>query len=175
MKNLLIPAAACIMILTFAIAQHLPKKTADTKTEMYQTSEKLEVFDGKKVVHTKAEWKKMLTPEQYTITREKGTEMPKSSEYNQNKEKGTYYCVSCNLPLYTSENKFDSGTGWPSFFKTIHPKNVTVAKDNSIGMERDEVVCARCDAHLGHVFEDGPQPTGLRYCMNGVALKFKKQ
>jgi peptide-methionine (R)-S-oxide reductase len=133
-----------------------------------------EVFDGKKVVKTEAEWKKILNHEQFEVARKKGTEPAFSSPLNKNKEKGTYYCVACKLPLFNSDNKFDSGTGWPSFWKPIHPKNVAEKKDGDMGMARTEVVCARCEAHLGHVFNDGPKPTGLRYCMDGVVLEFVK-
>ena len=128
-----------------------------------------------KIVKTKGEWKKLLTAEQFYITREQGTERPYSSEYNQNKETGIYYCVSCKNPLFSSATKFESGTGWPSFFAPFSLKSVSVGTDNSEGMSRDEVTCQRCDAHLGHVFNDGPKPTGLRYCMDGAALLFQKE
>ena len=128
-----------------------------------------------KVTKTNEEWKKELTPEQYYVTREKGTERPFSSSLNEIHEDGVFECVACGLPLYDAKAKFDSGTGWPSFYEPIAPENVREEVDNSLWQTRTEVLCARCDAHLGHVFNDGPKPTGLRYCMNGVAMKFVKK
>lgn len=128
----------------------------------------------KKVNKTDAEWKRVLTPDQYNVTRQKGTERPFSSPLNENHRDGVFQCVACGLPLFSSEAKFDSGTGWPSFWQPIAKENVREEVDSSLSEIRTEVLCARCDSHIGHVFPDGPKPTGLRYCMNGVALKFVK-
>jgi peptide-methionine (R)-S-oxide reductase len=131
-------------------------------------------FDGKRVEKTVEEWRAHLTPEQFYVLREEGTEPAFSGEYDKNKASGDYYCAACGLKLFSSKTKFDSGTGWPSFYEPISKKNVVEKEDRAFGVVRTEVECARCGSHLGHVFDDGPKPTGLRYCMNSVSLKFEK-
>ena len=146
-----------------------------TQNDLIKAKAKTDTLPFKKVVKTEAEWKSILTPEQYHITREKGTEAPYTSPLNNIHSNGVFACVSCSLPLFSSRTKFDSHTGWPSFWAPIAKENVREEVDNSLGVTRTEVLCNRCDAHLGHVFDDGPEPTGLRYCMNGVAMKFVKK
>jgi peptide-methionine (R)-S-oxide reductase len=126
-----------------------------------------------KMNKTPEEWKKQLSQEQFQVCRMKGTERPFTGKYNQAKDDGSYMCVCCGQELFSSKSKFDSGTGWPSFYEAANTENVVVEVDSSLGMVRKEILCSRCDSHLGHVFDDGPQPTGLRYCVNSVSLVLK--
>jgi peptide-methionine (R)-S-oxide reductase len=166
-------AVMCLSLLTTQCgAQN--KTTPPTQSVMDKKNPVYSNSDTTKVTLTEEEWKKILPSDVFYIARQKGTERPWTSPFEKHKEVGTYYCAACGNPLFKSNTKFDSGCGWPSFFEPIGKGNIIYTPDNSHGMSRTEVQCGRCKAHLGHVFDDGPPPTGLRYCINGVVLDFKK-
>ncbi len=165
-------AALILVLLVGFIAW---KRHTESGTLAARPVDKVVPPGGRRVVKTNAEWKKMLTPAQYNVMREEGTEYPNSSSLLHVHEKGIFYCAGCHNPLFRSTTKFESGTGWPSFYAPIAKNAINTSSDGSLGMVRTEVTCSVCDAHLGHVFDDGPAPTGLRYCMNGVAMTFTKE
>jgi peptide-methionine (R)-S-oxide reductase len=167
---LIVPA----LFIQCSFSQSVKNKTTVKMDSIEKKSPVFSKTDSKPVTLSDEEWKKVLPAEVYAVARQKGTERPWSSPFESSKEIGTYYCAVCGNPLFKSDTKFESGCGWPSFYEPVSKGSIIYSADNSFGMKRTEVECGRCKSHLGHVFDDGPPPTGLRYCINGVVLDFEK-
>ena len=177
MKNITGFVLVLVLAAAFAHCSYSQSGVAKKTNNMDSTSKKNPVFsktDTTPVNVSDEEWRKILPAEVYNVARQKGTERPWTSPFENSKEIGTYYCAVCGNPLFKSDTKFESGCGWPSFYQPISKSSIIYSVDNSFGMKRTEVECGRCKSHLGHVFDDGPPPTGLRYCINGVVLDFEK-
>lgn len=177
-KNQKMMKTTCLILLSLSLAvTSCSQKTQNNMSDKKELSKTniMSNNDSSKIVKTDEEWKKVLTPEQYRVLREKGTEAPFTGKYYLNKEKGVYVCAACGNELFTSDMKFDSHCGWPSFDREIAGGKIKTHVDTSFGMVRTEIICAKCGSHLGHVFDDGPTETGMRYCVNSISLDFKKE